>query len=573
MTKESNKNPSWLSPWPRKFVTKALTVKGWSEIGPLYEKLEEAPVDTTEELAQWLLDWSEVQAIIGEFATNRYVNMTCHTDDEAAKNAYLEVVREVMPKVTEKENRLDEKFLASPAKSSLPVDEYERLVAMVEVSKELFAENNIPLKVKLGELAQKYQEITGAMTVDFEGEEKTMQQMGVFLQENDCDLRERAYRATYERRIVDKDKLDDIFDEMMKLRHQVAINLGLSDFMAYSFRDKLRDYTPEDCQKFHSAIEKTAVPLARKISERRKKEMALPGIAPWDAACDPLGRNPLKPFAKTEELTDGVSDIFHKVDKRFGDYFDSIVYSMDLESRIGKAPGGYQTTFDEQRIPFIFTNAVGLQGDVNTLLHEGGHAFHTLQSRSQPLFWYRSAGMEFSEVASMSMELIGGKRLHAFYDNEEERKRAWREKIESSVELFGWVAQVDAFQSFLYTNPDHTRKERSKKWLELSERFNPGVDWSGVPQVVRAHQWHRQLHIFEVPFYYVEYAIAEMGALQVYRNYLNKGQVAVDDYLAALALGGSRKPSVLFEKAGIRFDFSEELLGELMAMAQDELGL
>ena len=228
MTKESNKNPSWLSPWPRKFVTKALTVKGWSEIGPLYEKLEEASVDTTEELAQWLLDWSEVQAIIGEFATNRYVNMTCHTDDEAAKNAYLEVVREVMPKVTEKENRLDEKFLASPAKSSLPIDEYERLVAMVEVSKELFAEQNIPLKVKLGELAQKYQEITGAMTVDFEGEEKTMQQMGVFLQENDRDLRERAYRATYERRIIDKDKLDDIFDEMMKLRHQVATNLGLT---------------------------------------------------------------------------------------------------------------------------------------------------------------------------------------------------------------------------------------------------------------------------------------------------------------------------------------------------------
>ena len=405
MTEKNNETPPWLAPWSRKFVDKTLLVKGWNEIGPLYDKLEEAPVETTEKLVQWLLDWSEVQAVIGEFATKRYVEMTCHTDDEAAKNAYLEVVREVMPKVTEKENRLDEKFLASPAKSSLPDGEYGRLSQMVEVSKELFAEKNIPLKVKLGELSQKYQEITGAMIVDFEGEEKTMQQMGVFLRENDRDLRERAYRATYERRLVDKDKLEDIFDEMMKLRHQVATNLSLPDFRAYSFRDKLRDYTPEECEKFHAAIEKTAVPLTKKINERRKKEMALTSVAPWDTACDPLGRKPLKPFTKTEELTGGVGKIFHEVDKRLGDYFDSIVYSMDLESRKGKAPGGYQTTFDEQRIPFVFTNAVGLQDDVNTLLHEGGHAFHTLQSRNQPLFWYRSAAMEFSEVASMSMEV------------------------------------------------------------------------------------------------------------------------------------------------------------------------
>jgi oligoendopeptidase F len=574
MSDTATPDAPWLAPFPRRFVDPTLTVTGYDDIEPLYKSLIAFPVESVDDLIEWIGAWSEVHSVVDEFTTRAYVAMTCRTDDEGAKAAYLAIVREVQPKTTEWENMLDDKFLTSPYRSLLPADRYERFDRMTAVSKELFAEKNIPLATRLSELAQRYQELSGGLTATFEGEERTLQQMGVFLKDADRSRREAAYRTIYERRLAEKEGFETIFDEMVKLRHELAQNLALPDYRAYAYRSKLRDYTPQDAVVFHVAIEKTVVPLLRKIHLRRKEEMGVDALKPWDLSCDPQGRPPLKPFTGGDALFDGVAAVFGRMDRRLADYFTSIGFSMDLESRKGKAPGGYQTTYEEARIPFIFTNAVGVADDVNTLLHEAGHAFHTLAARNQDLTWYRHAGMEFCEVASMSMELIGGHFLDPFYASAEEIARVNREKFEDVVALFASVAMIDGFQNWIYTNPNHTRQARSDAWLALMERFGGGVvDFADVPEAARRHQWHRILHIFEVPFYYIEYAIAQLGALQVWGRYKQAPTKALDDYLAGLALGGSRAPHELFAAAGIRFDFTEKTLGGLMEMVADELAL
>lgn len=566
-------NKPWLAPFPRRFVAEGLSVEKWEDIEPYYGKLGSSRVDTKDQLESWLIALSELKSVADEFVTRRYIAMTCQTDDTARKDAYLYCVREVDPKMTEWDDRLLRKYLGSPARGELDMGYFARLDRMFRVTVELFDERNIPIQTKLSELSQSYQETMGAMTVVFDGKELTLQQAAVFLREPDRDVRRRAFLSTVERRMRDRERLDSLFDAMLALRAQFAQNLKLPTYMEYSFKSKLRDYTPEDCLAFHDAIEKTAVPLARQINKRRAEEMGIDAVKPWDTVCDPRSRPPLRPFEKAEDLFKGVTSVFRGVDSRLGEMFGSIGFSMDLDSRKGKAPGGYQATLEEARVPFIFTNAVGLQDDVNTLLHEGGHAFHTLQSRINRHVWYRHAPMEFSEVASMSMELAGGDFLSPFYKTEEEKGRAKRERLESIVTLFPWVAQVDSFQRWIYTHPGHTPRERDRAWIELSGRFSTGVDWTGAPEGALESSWHKQLHIFEVPFYYIEYAIAQMGALQVYRRFKSDPKGAVAGYLSALSLGGSRSVDELFTSAGIKFDFSERLLGELMEFTKKEMGL
>lgn len=559
--------------FPRTFVREGQKINGWDDLKPYFTDLLDETIESTEDFVGWLEKWSELSSVADEFCTTRYIAMTCHTDDNEKTEAYLVCVREVEPMLVEWGHKLNEKYLASPFRADLKIDGHERLDRMISEEVALFNKDNIPLQIKLQELSQEYQGIMGAMTVMFDGSEKTMPQMALYLKEMDRGLRERAFRAMMERRLRDKDKLESIFDEMLKLRSEWASNLNLSDYREYAFRAKLRDYTPEECITFHDAIEKTVVPLARAISERRKKELGVEKLAPWDAACDTQGRSPLKPFTKADELYDGVLKIFESVDDRLGEMFGAIKQYMDLESRKGKAPGGYQATLAEARVPFIFTNAVGSHDDVNTLLHEGGHAFHTIQCREAQVLWLRHAGMEFSEVASMSMELIGGDHLEPFYDTQEDIERAKRERMESIVSLFAWVALVDAFQHWIYTNPGHSRDARKQTWLNLAERFGTGADWSLAPEDSLEYAWHRQLHIFEYPFYYVEYAIAQLGALQIYRNCVKDPKQSIEDYLSALALGGTESPKGLFDSAGIKFDFSIGLLSELMELAKAELKL
>ncbi|MDH5541610.1 MAG: M3 family oligoendopeptidase [Nitrospinota bacterium] len=561
----------WLKPFPRKFVQNGFKVSDAGSIKPWVERLTGRDLNSADELVRWLEDYSELLAVISEDSNRRYVEMTCDTKDESKKEAYLFFVREIQPKLTEWGYQLDKKYYDCPHRSELPKEEFKRLDMIFSTHIELFSEKNIPIEVKLSEMSQQYQSITGGWMVEFDGKKQTMPQMSRHMLKTDRSIREKAWRATSEKRLEDKEKLDTLFDEMLKARQEYATNLGLADFREYSFRSKLRDYSPEDCLKFHDSIEKTAVPLVRKLAERRKEKMKLENLRPWDMAVDPLGRSPLSPFEKVEELQDGVESIFQEIDPRLGERFNSIRKYMDLDSREGKAPGGYQTTYEEQRAPFIFTNAAGVHADITTLLHEGGHAFHTLQCRNNPLVWYRHASMEFSEVASMTQELFGNRYLDIFYKNPEEANRARLEQLERVADIFPWVATVDAFQHWIYTNPGHSARERGEKWLEITARFEVKLDWNGLNHDVKRYSWHRQLHIFEVPFYYIEYAIAQLGALQLYRLYKEEPSKAVDSYLGALALGGKSGPSALFDAAGIKFDFSAGNLSSLMKMVSDEI--
>ena len=564
---------SWLAPFPRKFVDSGLAISGWEDIEPYYEKLVSAPVESPEALYQWLSNWSELKRASDEFVTRRYIAMTCDTNSADKKEAFLYCVREIDPNTDKWDDKLNRRYIELSAQ--FPPKDAERANAhkKISVEIELFDEKNVPLDVRLSELSQQYQELIGGLTVMFEGKERTLPQMGAFLKEQDRALRERALFASVKRRLQEKEKLETIFDEMAAVRSDVALNLGLKDYREFCFKNKHRDYTPEDCLEFHDSIEKTALPLLKQIHERRRKQLGLDALYPWDLACDPLGLPPLKPFTSVNELSEGVKSVFYSVDTRLGEMFESILFSMDLDSRVGKAPGGYQANLEEARIPFIFTNAVGTPDDVNTLLHEGGHAFNTLVGRNQNLYWNREPCMEFAEVASMTMELIGGESLSPFYANVEDIKRAKRERLESIVGIFPWVAEVDAFQHWIYTHPGHTRDERKEAWLSISKRFTVVVDWSKTPAETLDYQWHKQLHIFELPFYYIEYAIAQIGALQIYKRYKKEPVAALEGYLNALKLGGSVPARELFKAAGVKFDFSAGLLGELMDFVRQELEL
>jgi oligoendopeptidase F len=412
----------------------------------------------------------------------------------------------------------------------------------------------------------------GAMTVTYRGEERTLAQMAPFLEETDRGVRREAWELSAARRLQDRETLDDQFDRMMALRIEVAREAGFDNYVAYAVRYRERfDYGIGDAIRFHRAVEHVVVPLMREVHERHRVMMGVESVRPWDLAVDPLGRPPLHPFDDVERLAAGAEVIFREVDPELGAQFAFLrgLRLLDLANRKGKAPGGYQTTLEDERLPFIFMNAVGLDSDVRTLLHEGGHAFHTLAARGEPLSAYRESPLEFCEVASMSMELLGARRLESFY-NDADADRSARKLLEGIVLILPWIATVDAFQHWIYTHPGHTRDERRAAWRSLLERFGGAVDWSGYEEA-RDHSWHRQLHIFLYPFYYIEYGIAQLGALQIWQRSLTDRAGAVADYKKALALGGSRPLPELFAAAGTRFDFGDELIASLMRTVRTEL--
>ena len=414
------------------------------------------------------------------------------------------------------------------------------------------------------------------MEIDFDGEARTLPYMGRILEETNRTRRESAFRAIWDRVLQDTDKIETIFDAQIELRAKMAGNAGFSDYRELRFRQLERfDYTPQDCADFHDSIEKVVVPLLAERQRRRRTKLGLDELRPWDIGVDVEGRPPLRPFEEANDLVSGCRTIFGRIDNSLGEHFDVLIDGelLDLESRKGKAPGGYQCNFQESRKPFIFMNAAGKQGDVETLLHEGGHAFHSLEARHHDLISNRDAPIEFCEVASMAMELLGTPHLDVFYENEEMVRRARIDHLEGIIALFPWVGMIDSFQHWIYTHPNHSRQERIEQWLLIMNRFGTGeIDWSGLEEI-RARRWIRQPHLFSVPFYYIEYAIAQLGALQVWRNYRNDPIEAVRIYREGLSLGNTRPLKELYESAGIRFDFSRENLEELIGIVSDELKL
>jgi len=558
--------------FPRRFVKADADLNEWSVIEPYFDALRDRPLNDTAALEQWLLDYSELSAAIDEVGTDRHVKMTCQTDDEARKAAFLDFIENIEPRCKPRCHELNVKYAACPLAKELPAERYHVLDRSVRASVELFRKENVALQTEEAKLSQQFQEISGAQTVEFEGKEQTLQQLALYAENTDRELRQRAWEVEAKRRLQDADKLEGIFDQMIRLRHRIAQNADCADYREYAFKAKQRfDYTPEDCLAFHAAVEKSAVPLFRAMQEERKRHLGVDPLRPWDGSVDVFARPPLRPFSGAEALCQGASHIFHKVDDALGAQFDEMNAAgyLDLESRKGKAPGGYQATYDEERHPFIFMNAVGVQRDVRTLIHEGGHAFHCYAARHDPLLPYRSSPIEFAEVASFGMELLAFDFLGEFYKGDE-LDRAKRAQLEGIIGIFPWVATIDAFQHFLYTKPEHTRDERRAAWLDLRERFGGIADYTGYEDAL-AYAWQRQLHLFEVPFYYIEYGIAKLGALQVWRNAMQDRASATARYRKALALGGSRPLPELFETAGATFDFSERTVGPLVELVKQEL--
>ena len=559
---------------PRKFVPTNADLGNWAEIEPLFNQLEERirKLTSAAELERWLLDWSELSAALDEEASKRYIAMTCHTDNADAEKAYLQFVEQIEPALKPRQFTLEELYLGQPVRAQLPKQRYEVFDKHSQVHVELFREENVPLETEEAKLSQQYQKLSGSLTVNFRGEEKTLVQMGRYLEEPDRALREEAWTLVAKRRLQEADKFEENFDQLVRLREQIAKNAGFTNYRDYAFRARARfDYTARDCYDFHNAIETEVMPLVRELQSERKRLLKLPALRPWDLAVDPENQPPLRPFEQVETMVARTQQIFDKLDPDLSKGFRLMgeLKLLDLANRKGKAPGGYQSTLSESRLPFIFMNAVGVQRDVETILHEAGHAFHALATRDEDIYSYRHAPIEFCEVASMSMELLGNEYIDSFY-NSADSNRARRDHLEGIIEIFPWIATVDAFQHWIYTHPNHTRADRTAAWIDLMKRFGGEVDWSGFEDV-RANLWHRQLHIFLHPFYYIEYGIAQLGALQVWANSKRDRAGALRDYQKALKLGGSRPLPELFQSAGCKFEFSAATVKPLMQLIRSEL--
>lgn len=573
------------------FVPAAINATRWDQIEPLIDQLLAREVRTPGEVERWLVDRSELEAACSEARANLYIDMTCATDDPAKAKAYSDYIESIPPKLTPACFRLDKCQAALMERIAMDPNRYAVLARTTKANVDLFREENVPIETKLSLLEQKYEELNGAMTVQHDGREQTLPQMARYQEEPDRAVRESAWTAVASRRLVDAPALDSLFDEMVALRHTLATNAGFENYVGYAFKSKHRfDYGVKECTEFHRGIEEGVVPFVRDLDRKRAARLRVDPLRPWDLAVDVKNRPPLRPFEGGSQLMAKSAATFDRLDPRLGsmlrtmgkdaDRAGNALPSLDLDSRKGKAPGGYQYMRDRVRRPFIFMNAAGLQRDVSTMLHEAGHAFHSLLCLQEPLVWYRHSPIEFAEVASMTMELLALPHLKrsgsapntdAFYSSEEDWARHVRHQLEKSVAMLPWIATVDAFQHWIYANPTHAHGQRQAAWLALDDRFGNAVSWQGL-ESTRATLWHRQLHIFTHPFYYVEYGIAQLGALGLWLHALEKGErSAVEAYMRGLSLGGSKPLPELFAAAGLNFEFGPDTVKRITDRVAKEL--
>lgn len=546
----------------------------WSEIKPFADDLTQRAIND-QSLNDWVMDWSDLNRLISETFARLWVDVTLNTASAEVKERFNTFLDGTFTPWMSANQVLKQKLL----ESGLEPEGFEIPLRNMRVEAEIYREENLPLLSEEKKLTNEYDEIIGAQTVEWEGKEVTTTQLQPVYLELDRDRREKAWRLEMGRKMADREKLNELWTRLVHIRGSIAEQAGYPDYRSYRWREMLRfDYTPEDCQHFHEAIEQVVVPAAVRLYEKRKKSMGLPSVRPWDVHVDPLGREALKPFQTVDELVGKVSGIFHKVDPQLGEYFETMcrLDLLDLDNRKGKAPGAYCTDFDMVRLPFIFENAVGLPNDVTTLLHESGHAFHVFEEARLPYYHQLPVGMEFAEVASTAMELLASPYLleseGGFY-TPKEAARNMIDNLEEAVLFWPYMAVVDAFQHWAYTNHQDASDPQScdRKWAELWRRFMVGVDWSGLEDVIETG-WQRKLHIFESPFYYVEYGLASMGAFQVWANAMQDQEGAVAAYRRALALGGTVPLPRLYETAGARFAFDAGTLEKVVSLVEGKIG-
>ena len=547
----------------------------WPDIAPYYEALATIPLSTPPvpaEMEAWLAAWSRLDTLVGEAGTLAMIAYTANTADEAAEKAYLRFSMEIYPVLEEQQVRLARRLVDS----GWTRPDLGTTIRRFRSDIEIFREANVPRFAQLEEMSAAYQKRTGGLSVDWDGERKTIPQLAPLLKDPDRAVRERAFRAGAGAYLEHRDELAGLFDRMLALRQAVAREAGFSDFQRYAFAAKHRfDYTPEDCAGFHAAVREAVVPAVARVYEYRKQRLGVDTLRPWDLTVELDAAEPLVPFRTTDEFVAGARRVFTQVDAELGGWFDVMAREqlLDLESRPGKAPGGYCTDLAFRGRPFIFMNAVGVPDDVQTLVHEAGHCFHDFSSHRLPFAWQRRTGHEAAELASMSMELLAMPYLaqpHGYYTPEEARV-AWLEHFEDVLTSLTHIASVDAFQAWIYANPEGAdAAARDAAWLDIRASFEPVVDWSGLANE-RVARWYRQLHIFELPFYYIEYGLAQLGALQVFRNAVRKGPEAVAAYKRFLALGGTRPLPELYAEAGVKLVFDTETMRELVEFVEERI--
>ena len=559
----------------RYFLPNDFVLTSWEDIEPYFTDLINKEINSTSELLHWLKNRSELDAFLEENLAWRYIHMTIDTRNEELSQLYQYFITEIQPKFAPLDDQLNRKLLESEFLSEIEKDEaYFIYIRSVKTATALFREENIILESEISEKSQLFGSISGAQTIEYEGEQITMQKASSFLREPNEKLRKEVFEKIVERRKKDSDQLDLLYTELIEKRHQVALNAGFENYRDYKFQSLGRfDYTKEDCFKFHESIEKCILPIVRNIQKNKLNVLGKSAFKPWDTAVDPEGKAPLKPFTNGDELLAGTQRIFSKIDPYFRSCLDSLkkMNHLDLESKTGKAPGGYNYPLYESGAPFIFMNAVGTHRDVITMIHEGGHAIHSFISNDLELSSFKNLPSEVAELASMSMELLSMKHWDEFYPNSTDQKRAQKEHLEDILGILPWIAQIDAFQHWVYENPFHSIEDRREAWRKLSIRFGTGLtDWSGFEEVVET-TWQRQMHLFEVPFYYIEYGIAQLGALGIWKNSQLNYDKAIVDYKNALQLGYSKSIPKIYETAGIKFDFSLENMSSLADFVSEKL--
>jgi oligoendopeptidase F len=559
---------------PRTFTSEDFEPTTWQNIEPYYHQLLDREIEDVSSFRQWLGERSELESIISENAGWRYIKMTCDTTNEAYQKDYTYFVTEIEPKIAPLNHKLNDKVLNSPLKDQLDNQAFQILFKNIEKDFKIFREKNIPLKTEIQKSSKEFGAISGAMTVTVDNKEMTLQQAAAILESTDRERREEVYMKISGRRYADKGKLDELFTKLISLRHQVAQNAGFDNFRDYMFTAMGRfDYTPQDCFDFHDSAQKEIVPILDQLAFERKQHLKLDQLRPWDKAVDPANRAPLVPFKNSEDLVEKTISCFNRLDPFLGDCIKTMqkIKHLDLDSRVGKAPGGYNYPLSEIGIPFIFMNATSTLRDLVTILHEGGHAVHSIVTKDLELVDFRHTPSEVAELASMSMELISMDHWDVFFDNADDLKRAKKEHLEQIIQTLPWVAVIDKFQHWIYENPTHSLDERKEKWIEILEAFSDTeTDWSGLENF-KDYIWQKQLHLFEVPFYYIEYGFAQLGAIAVWKNYKEDPKKGLDGYLAALKLGYTRTIPEIYEAANIAFDFSREYISDLIAFVKREM--
>lgn len=557
----------------RAYVTSDFTVTTWELLKPYFDELLSRVITSKKELEQWLSDSSELSAIVSENMAWRYIKMTCDTANETLRNSYNDFVENIEPNMAPLVNALNEKLMQCPYIEALDKSLYDVYLRTVKNNLDLFREENIPLNTALQQKEQQYGAITGAQSIQYNGETMTLQKAGLFLKSLDRKVREEVYHLTAKRRAEDETILNNLFTELIELRHKVAINTGFKNYRDYKHQALGRfDYKVNDCLAFHESVKYHAVPLMREHDEARKKALQLEDYRPWDTSVDETGQEPLKPFSNAQELVDKTIACFNKIDPFFGECIQTMhqMGRLDLESRLGKAPGGYQYPLYETDVPFIFMNSVGLHRDLVTMVHEGGHAIHSFLYNHLNLVEFKNPPSEVAELASMSMELISMEHWDVFFPNNEELKRAKCQQLESVMDTLPWIAAIDKFQHWLYENPQHTVEQRYACWENIMNDFgNTLVNFKGLEANLK-RRWQVQLHLFEVPFYYIEYGFAQLGAIAMWRQYKTDPKQAIVNYKKALALGYTKSIPDIYKAAGIRFDFSTDYVKELMQFVKEE---